>query len=432
MGTTLTTSPPKPAAALSAAPTHHHWPTPRRLAAALAALWLAALLLLLVALIGAGQRRQALQTIGYEAAPSVVNAQQIKADLSDMDASAAQVLLLPPGVAQEAADDHYESRRVEATENLAQVARTLNGGAKARQSLGTLADALGTYETDVAQARLLHLRGEPGSRLVYRMTHSEMHDTLLPAADALRSAGDQTLQAASRRQQTWSKITLALLWIAGLLLMGLLIATQIFLFWLTHRTFSLPLLGATVLTLIFLLYTSALWTREQNTLGTVNSAFASVSGLWETQATAFDMNSEESRWLMDTPQAPQYEQLYSAQAGHLTDVVGKLPDTQEIMAAYSVYSGTDRRLRALENGGNHGGAVAFCVGTLPGQHQGAFDQFTAAVDQTTAAGQKTFDDAAADGTRRQAGYDVLAVLAILTVAALAILGLRPRLLEYAP
>lgn len=424
--------PPEPTAALKTPPRHHRWPTPRRLEAALATLWLAALLLLLVALVGANQRRQALQTVGYEAAPSIIVAQQIKADLSDMDASAAQVLLLPPGVVQEQADDHYEARRVEATENLAQAARTLTGGAKERQPLETLADALGTYETDVAQARLLHLRGEPGSRLVYRMTHSEMHDTLLPNANALRQAGDRTLQAAFRRQQSASEITLALLWTAGLLLAGLLIAVQIFLFRLTHRAFSLPLLGATLLTLIFLLYTSALWTREQNTLGAVNSAFASVSGLWETRATAFDMNSEESRWLMDTPQAPQYEQLYAAQAGHLTDTAGKLTDGQDILAAYAVYSGTDRRLRALENGGNHGGAVAFCVGTLPGQHQAAFKNLNDVLGQTLAADQKAFADAAADGNRRQAGYDVLAVLALFAVAALAVLGLRPRLQEYAP
>ncbi len=423
---------PQPALALVAVSAHPHWPTPRRLTTLLAVLWLAAALLLLVALTGAGQRRQALQTIGYEAAPSIVNAQQIKADLSDMDASAAQVLLLPPGIAQEAADDHYERRRIEATDALAQAARNLTGGAKERQPLETLAGALGTYETDVAQARLLHLRGEPGSRLVYRMTHSEMHDTLLPAADALRSAGDQSLQAAYRRQQGASKITLALLWITGLLLLGLLMAVQIFLFWLTHRMFSLPLLGATVITLVFLLSTSSLWMREQATLGAVNDAFASVSGLWETRATAFDMNSEESRWLMDTPQAPQYEQLYTAQAGHLTDITSKLPSTQEIGAAYTVYSGTDRRLRALENGGSHSGAVTFCVGTLPGQHQEAFDRLSAALDRALATEQKSFSDAAADGARRQAGYDVLAVLAILAVAALVVFGLRPRLQEYAP
>ncbi len=430
MGTTLT-APPKPTAALSTVPAHHHWPTPRRLVAALAALWLAALLLLLVALWGVGQRRQALQVIGRDTALNIVNAQQIKADLSDMDASAAQVLLLPPGIAQEAADDHYEKRRVEAT-GLTEAASGAGYRGAAQQQLQTLTSALGTYETDVAQARLLHLRGEPGSRLVYRMTHSEMHDTLLPAADALRAASSQTLEAASRRQQASSKTTLALLWVSGLLLLALLIGTQLFLLRLTRRTLSLPLVGATLLTLIFLLYTSALWTRQGDTLGTVSRAFASVSGVWEMRATAFDMNSEESRWLMDTPQAPQYEQLYAAQSAHLADVLGRQADAPEITAAFAAYGVTDRRLRALEDGGNPSGAVRYCVGTGPGQHQGTFDQFDAALGRTLEAGQNDLEGAVSEAEHRQAGYDILALLAVVGAAALIGLGLRPRLLEYAP
>ena len=444
----LPAAPPQPnsdtrAAVLSpaTAPARHFWATPRRLQAALFALWLAAALLLLAALVGASQRRQALQTIGYDAAPSIIGTQQIKAGLSDMDASAAQVLLLPPSIAQEQADDHYEMRRVGVTEDLTRAAHSLSLSEKERQPLRTLADALGTYETDVAQARLLHLRGEPGSRLVYRMTHSEMHDTLLPAADALRGASDQALVSAYRKQQAASRVTLALLWAAGLLLLGLLITMQIFLLRLTRRTFSPPLLGATLITAVFLWHAGASFTRQQDTLRAVNDSFASVSSLWEMRATAFDLNSEESRWLMDTPQAPQYEQLYQAQSGHLTDVAGKqntgeFPGEQDAMrdtmGTYALYGGTDKRLRALENGGSHGAAVAFCMGTLPGQHQGAFDQFDGALGRTLAIDQKAFDSIAADGVRRQAGQDLIASLAVLGVVALIGLGLRPRLQEYAP
>ncbi len=451
----------------NAAPAATPWTTPRLLQAALAALWLAALLFLAAALAGAHQRRQALQTIGRDAAPNIIAAQRIKAGLSDMDAAAADVLLLPPGVPQEQADDRYEARRVEVTEDLERAAQKVNFGEAERGPIRTLADALGTYETDVAQARLLHLRGELGSRLVYRMTHSEMHDVLLPAADALNQANDTALEAAYRRQQASSGVALALVWLAGLLLTALLAVTQVFLSRRTRRTFNPPLLAATVITLAFLLHAGAVFPQESDTLRVVKEdAFASISTLWQTRATAFDADSEESRWLMDTPQAPQYQQLFDAQSAQiaalppgasyesvLADVdqgreadgfggdlaatlravhfPGERDAAREMLRAYGVYAGTDRKMRALENGGDHGAAVALCVGQRPGQHDWAFAAFDAALGRTLEIDQRAFDDAVAGGFRALAGFDALAVLALLAVAALSGLGLRARLREYA-
>ena len=444
------------------------WNTPRRLQAALAVLWLATLLFLLAALTGERQHRQALQTIGRDAAPSIIGAQHVKAGLSDMDAAAADVLLLPQGIPQEAADDRYEARRVEVTEGLTLAAQKVDFGEAERQPLRTLADALGTYESDVAQARLLHLRGEPGSRLVYRMTHSEMHDVLLPAADALNQANDRVLESAYRQQQATSHLSLTLIWVIGIVLTLLLVVIQVYLFRLTRRTLNLPLLGATVITLVFLFYTAILFSRESETLRVVKEeAFSSISTLWQTRATAFDANSEESRWLMDTPQAPQYEQLFNARSAeiatlpagqsyeslltgldqsgipagfqgdlatelHAAHFPGEQGAAREMLIAYGVYDGTDRRMRALENAGDHAAAVTLCVGERPGQHDWAFAQFDAALGRALDIDQQAFDAAVADGIRQQAGYDVFAALALLAVAALIGMGLRARLREYAP
>ena len=457
-----------PNAPAQAVVTRPLWNTPRRLQAALAVLWVGTLLLLLAALTGERQHRQALQTIGADAAPSIIGAQHVKAGLSDMDAAAADVLLLPQGIPQEAADDRYEARRLEVTESLTRAAQKVDFGEAERQPLRTVADALGTYESDVAQARLLHLRGEPGSRLVYRMTHSEMHDVLLPAADALNQANDHVLEAAYRRQQTTSGLSLTLIWIVGTALTALLVIIQIYLFRLTRRTLNLPLLGATVLTLAFLFYTVGVFSRESDTLRVVKEeAFSSISTLWQTRATAFDANSEESRWLMDTPQAPQYEQLFYARSAEIATLPagqsyesllagvgqGDVPDglqgeiatemhashlpgeqeaSREMLRAYGAYDGTDRRIRALENAGDHAGAVTLCVGERPGQHAWAFAQFDAALGRTLDINQQSFDAAVADGVHQQAGYEVTAALALLATAALIGLGLRARLREYAP
>ena len=79
-----------------------------------------------MALAGVYQHQQALLTISREIVPEIIAAQRIKAGLSDMDATAANVLLLNHGEQQEQADDHYEAHRIEVTESLASVLQGSN------------------------------------------------------------------------------------------------------------------------------------------------------------------------------------------------------------------------------------------------------------------------------------------------------------------
>ena len=336
----------------------------------------------------------------------------------------------------------------------------------ALQSVRTLSDAMGTYENDVTVARLLHLNGQLGSRLVYRMTHSQMHDVMLPAADAFGKAGRDALEVAYRRQQAISRTTRTLCWLFGLLLLVCLAATQVFLSRRMRRTLNPALLGATALSLCFLFYTQRLFSQDIETLRVVQTSFASVSDLWQTRALAFDADAEESRWLMDTPQAPQYEQTYLAQSGLIlsdasgqpyksgtgplgqgtlaNDSKGSLANVlrtaksaeegaiaREMLRTYGVFVATDERLRALEARGDHGGAVAFCVGRQPGQHNWAFAQFDSALGRLLDREQRAFDSAIAEGLNRFVGYNVPAILSLLAAALLGALGLRARLQEYA-
>jgi hypothetical protein len=430
----------------------------------LPSIWLGVFLFLAVVLYGARQHRLALQTIGREAAPGIIAAQRIKAGLSDMDATAANVLLLNHGEQQEQEDDHFEARRVEVTESLETIVQGSNHSAAEIQAARTLSTALGTYENDVTVARLLHLRDQLGSRLVYRMTHSEMHDVLLPAADAFDKAARDSLEAAYRDQQWNSQISLGLSMFCGGVLLTILIVHQIFLLRRMHRVLNPALLGATVLVLGLLLYTQNLFTEQASILSSVKSSFSSVSDLWQIRALAFDADSEESRWLMDTPQAPQYESAYFTQSGLILTTAagepvppaslaqGSLPSgtkcsmagvvnavgTSEEQAAakkmvqtYGAFTGMDPKLRALESAGHHGSAVDFCVGRQPGQHDWAFLQFDAALGALLYQEQHTFDTAVTAGLNRFAGYDTLAILVALAVAVLSWLGLRARLREYA-
>ena len=440
------------------AKTARRWNTPRLLLAALAGVWLSALLFFLAAVIGMNQRQQALQIVSQNLAPKIIAAQRIKAGLSDMDATAADVLLLPHNEQQEQCDDRYEMRRVEVTEALRSVAQIGSRANEAEdKALRDLSNALGTYENDVAVARLLHLRNQLGSRLVFRVTHSEMHDTLLPSADAFSKAVRDSLDASYKRQETLSRVMGLAAWGVGLLTLAALIATQIFLSRRTRRTLNLALLGATALALVLLLYTQRLFSQEEAALQTVKASFASVSNLWQARALAFDADAEESRWLMDTPQAPQYEQAYLAQSALLmapppasgqpspagadpgilamaeTNAAsnGAKAKAQEMLSKYSAFAATDRELRDMEQHNHHSDAVNFCIGRRPGQHDRAFLDFDAALDAMLTEEKSAFDAAAAEGLAHLAGFNALAGILLLAILALSGIGLRARLQEYA-
>jgi hypothetical protein len=59
--------------------------------------WGVSLLLLIVSISGVNSQRQALKTVGKDAAPSILTAQELQDSFADMDASLANELLLKPG-----------------------------------------------------------------------------------------------------------------------------------------------------------------------------------------------------------------------------------------------------------------------------------------------------------------------------------------------
>src|ERR1700744_4940655 len=86
------------------------WNTPRTLRAGRVGLLALDGVLLIAALGAASVHHAAIQTIGKDAAPSIIAAQHIKAAIADMDADAVSELLAPAGTVTES-NDAYEARR---------------------------------------------------------------------------------------------------------------------------------------------------------------------------------------------------------------------------------------------------------------------------------------------------------------------------------
>jgi hypothetical protein len=441
------------------------WTTPRLLQAALAAVWLAALLFLLASLAGVRQARQALQTVGRDAVPSILLAQRLKVSLSDLDANVVNELMVPPGRSASSIKG-YDERREEITTSLIRAAENITYGDAERKPITDLTNSLSLFERLATRARTLHERGALGADAAYRDALAVLHTRLLPAADALRDANSHALQRASDGHHTARLLNNALLMVAALLLLGALAATQLFLSHRMRRTLNPVLLAATCVAGFVLVRTlGALDAAAEDLRVAKQDAFQSLSALWQARALAYDANSDESRWLFDRNRRPELEKAFFDKTGQLLRLPGgqsydavvaatsadSLPTgasgffadelnnitfagerdaATRMVHAYGVYYKLDQRIRALEHAGQHDEAVRFCISMAPGDSNWAYSQFDNALEATIDINQKAFDEAIARGFQHLRGYDLLAPVGAFVIALLAFFGLRPRLREY--
>jgi hypothetical protein len=100
------------------------------------------------------------------------------------------------------------------------------------------------------------------------------------------------------------------------------------------------------------------------------------------------------------------------------------------LLAYQVYEIDDRKLRALAKA-NLAAAVAYDIGTAPGQSDGAFNAYDADLSSVIAINAAAFADAIQAGQGDSGAWNVAvpAVGAVL-LAGLVLAGVRPRLAEY--
>lgn len=441
------------------------WTTPGQLKFALGLIWALALLCCVAVLVAVREHRRGMQTIGRDAAPSIIAAQSIKANLADMQSQSANQLLLKPSNNAEFVK-LYDQRRKEATEGILAAAGNITYGDAERVPLRTLLNALGEYEAAVAQALVLHERKDSGFLQKQREADRLMQGTLLPAAAALDQANRAALDQGYTEQQRSSWLTLAGVLATGGMLLASLIAVQWFLTRRTRRLLNPGLLAATAVAAGFLVYTATALRAEVSALKVAKQdAFESIHVLWQARAVANEANGEESRWLLDRAQAESYEKAFFAKSARIVKLPpgvspatllaeleqGRVPTgfegylaielrnitfagerdaALEALKQYFRYFALDARIRQLENDGLHAEAVRFCLSYQPGDSNWASGQFDAALGRVIDINQKAFDEAVARGFQALAGFEATAPVTTLGIALLSLFGLRPRIAEY--
>ncbi|MFI9269325.1 hypothetical protein ACIGXM_01170 [Kitasatospora sp. NPDC052896] len=464
--------------------TDAYWTTPRRVRA-LTGLSLAGLLAL-AAVAGTvlGGARDSIDTIGHRAAPQAERASDLYFALSDLDAQAANLLLVGAAPAdsaeRQAVENTYQQRRAQADQDLQQAAEASADDPSGQQAVAAVLGALGQYEALVARSDLEESTAEaqpgkpPADALAdYQQATDLLRQRLLPAADQVANSNAAVVDGSYRSQRAALGSGWWWLLIVGLLALTALLALQRTLAVRFRRVVNPPLALATVLTAAGLVYLLSLASgADQHLVVAKSNAYDSVIALSRAKAVAYDSNADESRYLTDPSRAVAYQQSFFDKTQSIVQIDGATLDSYDgrlapltaavladpakvgfggylgdelrnitfpgeqaaadkVLTSFQTYQADDRKIRSLQAEGELSDAIAFDTGTAPGQSDGDFTVLSNAFDNVIGINQHAFDQAvsAADGDLGT-GTTVLGGVLLLLVVGLSVLGVRPRLREY--
>ena len=292
--------------------------TSTRLKIALTGSWVLAAILCVVVLFGWAQHWHAVQTVGVDAAPSVVAAHKIKIYIETLDADLVNELLGKPGEMTDYVKD-FDKNRVEIGKQIIAASKNITYGDAEQVPIQQIQDSLGRYLMVAQAARDAHVRGEQASILSeYRKGYKIFKEEIVPAANDLNAANNSVLQATYEAQKRASQQRLILTLVVGSTLVLLLIVTQVYVTRNFRRMLNPALALATVVAVAFVCYTaSAFVSHSHNLQGVKQDSYDSVAALLDARADAYEANAAESRWLLDRQMRAEHERTFFEYAGKL-------------------------------------------------------------------------------------------------------------------
>jgi hypothetical protein len=403
--------------------------------------------------------------------------------VSDMDAQVGNVLLTgsDPALAADQQQDLalYAGDQQHAEQYLQQVAVTAAANPAAQQAVSSVLDALGRYEALAADAILVNQRGhDPAGRpsaatLSYFQQATDLMSTIvLPAAASLTTANANALDMSYAQDRSTASSGQVLVLMLGLAVAGALLGTQMFLAARFRRLVNPALAAATVLAVALGIAAAVqLGAQAGNLKVAKQDAFDSVLALTAARAVSYDANADETRFLVDPGRTLAYQDaflrksqelanvgnvgIFSYDAALATDVgayqanhadvrfggylgtefrnitfPGERAAATRALLAYQVYERYDRKLRAMAKT-NLAQAIAFDIGTSPGQSDWAFNQWDGALGSVITINENAFTAAIRAGHTTGSPWIVLIpAMGTALIAALAIAGTHKRLAEY--
>jgi hypothetical protein len=330
---------------------------------------------------------------------------------------------------------------------------------------------IGNYLQLVQRAQDFQAQGDrEGMLRTYRQAVTLLDGKLLPAADTLTQVNYEQLQIQYKQQQRTVQGNLLLILIFVGLLLSSLAWLQFFLYRRTNRILNSFLLGSSAVTVVFFLYTiNALMSSDSALKTASQDAFNSIYALRQVRAIAYMANASESRYLLDRAEAPQHESDFLERSQEIYNpkefnkefdvYLSQLPAGMKIPAdvadgivikalnnvtftgesdaltnmiqQWTNYIKVDKVIRQLATSQKLNDAIALCVGSGENQSNALFYEFRDANNKALKINDKEFASAIERGNATVANFQILAPVAFSLIILLTILGLRPRLKEYA-
>jgi hypothetical protein len=432
--------------------------TPRRYMAFLAASILVATLMSLAGFAAYASINDTVTVAGKNAAPSIVAADHLQALAASADANGLNAV-----VTQSAPDAYawsqYRKDMRAAYEELTTASQYTTYGFQQLGPIQTMGSTLSQYDNAMGQLQVQtagHLASNPTAG------HTILVQTILPARLALVQTDYSHLnqQYTAHRDSIGSRM--AFVWIAFLLLLGVLAGTQVYLFRHTHRIINLGYAAATAITLVCMIFTlSAFNTSESQLVMAKQQSFDSINTLWSVRATAYLMNADESLYLLhaDNPKAlaavendftryqhqiidvdPQ-KALDDAKngvtfGGYLGEQLsratydGESVAVQNAIQRFANYVAIDTQVRQLLAAGNVQQAQALVLGSNPGQAALIFAQFDSAMWNAIDINQFQFDLQIDSALSSLGPMPYILVITLIAIIVATIVGMKPRLDEY--
>lgn len=353
------------------------------------------------------------------ATAQLIRVQQIQTNLLAADATATNAFLvggLEPPAQRRAYDDAINA----ATTGIAEAAQAERAD---EQALSRLNEDLVAYVALIEEARANNRQGFPVGAQYQRTASASLRSDALPVLDNLVAAN------AARASSQMSGWPIAVLAVAGVLVLAGLVLAQIWLARRFRRRFNPGVATATAIVL-------AVWVIGLIAMGLVGAAvnrvkagsFADVNAVATARIQGFNAKSNESLTLIARGSGASFEKAWGQSAAQVN--VSLADSSPPLRSQWDAYAGVHRQIRALDDSGKWDDAVRLATGTGATSSNatfGAFDeQTTVFLDQVT-----TETERGLSGSR--VGLIIGAVLSLLAGVAAAVLarrGVDARLREY--
>ncbi|MEY9864416.1 hypothetical protein ABH935_010075 [Catenulispora sp. GAS73] len=461
-------------------------PTPWFLKAFTALAIAASVLFAVIAALGASNVRSGFNAIGTTEEPQVSAGNDLIYALNDMDANLANILMvgdknLGPGVDRAAFTKLFEADRAEADHDLQLAALHAGASGPGAQQVADAFNALGDYEALAAQVMYVDTAGanRPAGQLPqaesaqYAQATDLMRSSVLPAAHAVADSNGAALESSYQNRRGVAQQAVWWIVLTGVLALTALVVFELWLTRRTRRTLSPALVGATVLTLIVMVWGAlSMGSASEHLRAAKKDAYDSVAALSAAKAESTDANADESRLVVDPSRATQYQASFLAKSRALLDpgpnvtlatydaavkadldayftnpshpvdfggyfgtemknitFPGEREAAERMLRTYQTYELDDRVFRQ-KLATDLPEAIRFDTSPAAADSDGAFTAYAAAV-------QKVIDiNASAFTANINAGVDEVTLWQWLPLGAcvlaigLAVAGVRPRLAEY--